>query len=266
MKKAMKKLVALVSVMVMMASCLQLSAGAVKVGAVIGKTRPTDIAASINGFQLQSYNVNDYTYICVEDLQYYGFNVVYDNNTRTLSVTRNDYVSFIDPQNENPAFWSIGSKNVSKNILHTDIVTYVNGEAVQSSNIDGYTIINFDELNRFGNVQYSDLAREISLNLSDLNVNPVAIYADALRDELVYNSTWKYQVRAKGDVLVLTLTLRNYANRATVDYFKSNNIAEEKNEAWKILNTVSTAGIPVSSIYAEYKNSDGSFITSFQIP
>ena len=266
MKRTMKKLVALVSVMVMMASCLQLSAGAVKVGAVIGKTRPTDIAASINGFQLQSYNVNDYTYICVEDLQYYGFNVVYDNYARTLSVTRNNYVSFIDPQNENPAFWSIGTQNVSKNILHTDIVTYVNGQPVASSNIDGYTIINFDELNRFGNVQYNDNAREITLNLADVNVNPVALYAEALRNELGYDSTWKYQIRAKGDVLTITLTLRNYANSAAINYFKNYTISEEKEGAWEILNIVSAAGVPVSSIYMEYKNADGSFITSFQIP
>lgn len=266
MKKTMKKLVALVSVVVMMASCLQLSAGAVKVGAVIGKTRPTDIAASINGFQLQSYNVNDYTYICVEDLQYYGFNVVYDNNTRTLSVTRNDYVSFIDPQNENPAFWSIGSKNVSKNILHTDIVTYVNGEAVQSSNIDGYTIINFDELNRFGNVQYSDTLREISLSLAGVNTNLIAELAAYAQANQEYNSDWKIMWRAKGNVLTAVATARHYVNSASKNYILSHVIPADKDFAYDTIYTANNGGLDLESVYMEYRNSDGSFITSFQIP
>lgn len=259
-----KKFMVIICVFVMMASLFAINASAAKVGDVIGYAQPTDIVATINGYQLESYNVDGYTYICVEDLRYYGFDVVYDNYSRTLSVTRNWGVSYIDPQNTNPKFWSIGSSNTRKKILYTDITTYVNGNYVPSCNINGQTIIQFDNLNVFGGVNYDDSKREISLYVDGMNYNPVAAYADALNENKEYNSDWKTIWRAKGDVLMLIGTSRTYMNSATKNDYVNNRFPEDKRDMIEIHEICIENDIPVSSVYIEARNSDGTVVASYQ--
>ena len=247
----------------MMLSLIALTASAARVGDVIGYAQPTDIVATINGYQLESYNVEGYTYICVEDLRYYGFDVMYDQYSRTLSVNRNFSVTSIDPQNTNPLFWEIGSNNVRKNILYTDIVTYINGSYVESSNINGQTIIRFDSLSAFGAVSYSDDKREISLTMESVIYNPVAIFADAMHENY-YNVDWKATIRAKGDVIMFIGTSRSYMNSASRNDYLTNKIPQDKSDAHEIIEMSVAEGIPVSSVYLEIRNSDGTYLASYQ--
>ena len=140
MKKTSKKLMTLTMVIITVISLFTVPCGAANVGDVIGYAQPTDIVATINGYQLESYNVNGLTYICVEDLRYYGFNVTFDMNTKTLAFSRSSEPTTIDPQHTNPDFYAIGTNQGFKNTLYTDIVTYANNEYVTSSNINGKTI------------------------------------------------------------------------------------------------------------------------------
>lgn len=265
-KKVLKKLVAITCVLVMMIPFVTPSVNAAKVGDVIGSTQPTDIVATINGYQLESYNVNGYTYICVEDLRYYGFNVIYDHSSRTLSVNRDYALTSIDPQNTSPDFWNIGSSNNSKKILHTDIVTYVNNSYVPSSNINGRTIISFDSLKTFGLVEYNNDTREISLTIEGIEQNPIAYYASILNSNTIYNSDWNILFRAKGDVLMLIGTARNYMNQASINDYINNTFYQDKQDAREILDMLIENGIPVSSVYVEVRNSNGNKITSYQTP
>lgn len=265
MKNITKKLMALIFVLAITTVLFVPGVSAAKVGSVIGYAQPTDIVATINGYQLESYNLNGYTYICVEDLRYYGFDVYYDNNTRTLAVNRNYGITQIDPQNTNPAFWNIGSNNTRKNVLYTDIVTYVDNSYVSSSNVGGRTIINFNELSRFGSVNYDNDKREISLTLEDVNYNPIAYAADVLNYSLEYNSDWKILYRAKGDVLMVIGTARSYATSSDINTIKNKIAVEDKVSFSELLYEIRQLNYPISSIYVEYRNSDGKYITSFQI-
>jgi len=272
MKKTLKKLIALVTMVMMIASVLPLTAGAARVGDVVGYAQPTDIVATINGYQLESYNVNGLTYICVEDLRYYGFNVVYDNYTRSLSVGLDYNAWSINPQNANPNFWSIGSNNSRKPILYTDIVTYVNGSYVASSNINGRTIINFNELSRFGSVNYNNDRREISLKLDHLNYNELAIIAEDYEKQeapRARRDNWNLRVRAKGNVLMMTYTstninylsevsnLREFSNRVkSGDLYRNNK---------DVLDNAKADGIDISSIYVEYYTKSGQLVVSSQV-
>lgn len=263
--KTTKKFIAFICIFVMAVSLVTITADAARVGDVIGYAQPTDIVATINGYQLESYNVEGYTYICVEDLRYYGFDVYYDNYTRTLSVNRNYSVDTIDAQNTNPKFWSIGSNNTRKNILYTDITTYVNGNYVPSCNINGQTIIQFDHLKEFGAVNYDDSKREISLIMDGIPYNLVASYADYLHEGMGYHENWKIIIRAKGSLVMLIATAREYADSNVISDYKNNKIPEDKEFAREILDAAVSEGLPVSSVYFEYRNSNGNLITSFQI-
>ena len=97
MKNTMKKIITLFVVLILAFSTLSTTAGAIKLGDVIGYAQPTDIIATINGYQIESYNVDGYTYICVEDLRYYGFDVTYNWDNRALYVSRNHSLNKIDP-------------------------------------------------------------------------------------------------------------------------------------------------------------------------
>lgn len=267
MKNLFKKIMTVVCVSVMLSSLFTVTAGAANVGDVVGYSQPTDIVATINGYQLESYNVDGYTYICVEDLQYYGFDVRFDFNAKTLSFSRNDEITVIDPQNTNPKFWSIGSNQNHNNILYTDIITYANEEYVAGCNINGQTLINFNELQRFGAVSYDNDRREISLVMDDVNYNLLAKFASIMTDETnkEYSSDWKILYRAKGDVFVLIGTSRSYCDEEEKYNFITDAIPEDKNNAKKLLNTIKEYEIPISSVYVEYRNNDGSLITAYQV-
>lgn len=262
----MKKLISIIAVLVMVISLMPTGASAARVGDVVGYAQPTDIIATINGYQLQSYNVNGYTYICVEDLIYYGFDVSYDNNTRTLSVKRNYGITWINPQGTNPNFWDIGELKSRKSILYTDINTYVNDQWVGSSNINGRTIISFNELGRFGTVEYNNDRREISLFMDDVNYNEVAAAAMMLQYSIEKPEGISFIIRAKGDVLMFIFKSDMYIssyeiNSQSIGAFK----AETEPVYRDVLYNLKNSGVPVSSIYCELKNSNGAYITSFQV-
>ena len=230
----MKKLFACILVVSLVLSLLPMAALGYQIGDVINFAQPTNIVASINGYQLMSYNVDGYTYIVVEDLRYYGFDVVYDNATRTLSVSRSNATE-IDPPSKNPEYNKIGANTIRRNILYTDIVTYVNNAYVPSCNIDGLTIINFNTLASFGAASYDNDRREISLEIEDLNHNEVDLFARDLAPDVEAELQKLYEdsfskaygvpvsatclLRARGNILVteiylhgITLTPQQKAN------------------------------------------------------
>ncbi len=163
---------------------LSFSACAYKIGDKVGYALKTDIVAKINGYEIPSYNVNGYTYVIAEDLNYYGFSVLYDYQTRTLSTTRDFSQSWASKVYTKPyvAPSNVGTKE--HNLLYTDIKTYLDGYYTDSYNIDGQTIIRFDSLSFYGNVYYDNNKREISLDLPGFNYNP-----NPFNRSLYYNTT-----------------------------------------------------------------------------
>lgn len=219
MKKTVKNLIAKIMIVTFLVSLMVTNVSAYNIGDVINYAQPTNIVASINGYQIMSYNVDGYTYIVAEDLRHYGFNVDYNNDTRSLFINKNTDAASIAPHFTNANFWDIGSNKTKKDILYTDIATYVGGTLVTGYNINGATIICFDELARFGEVAYNNDRREISLNISSIDKNPLTVLVDycysqgvvadfeksiAMSSRTAYGNHvgCKAFVRAKGDSLV----------------------------------------------------------------
>ncbi len=217
----MKKLIACISVLSLVLSLLPMAAFGYQIGDVINFAQPTNIVATINGYQLMSYNVDGYTYIVVEDLRYYGFDVVYDNTTRTLSVSRSTATE-IDPPSKNPGYMFIGPTRQPKNILYTDIVTYVDNTYVPSCNIDGLTIINFNTLASFGAAAYDNDRREISLEIEGLNHNEVDLFVQEvgvpLEKELA-NGYAESFFEAYGIPVSATCLVRAHGTRVFIDVY-----------------------------------------------
>ena len=219
----MKKVTILMLIVAIFFSIACITSGAENVGDKIGTAKATNIIATINGYQLKSYNVEDLTYIVAEDLKYFGINVSFDPFGRTLGINKAEGVTYINPPVENPNYFELAERSKDRDLLYTDIVTYVADSYVPSYNIDGYTIIRFDELGRFGEVAYDDEKREISLTIDDLNKNPVDTFWDYnaknFADSIAKNMSASYSnaygkaiececlVRARGYVSVFEITI-----------------------------------------------------------
>jgi hypothetical protein len=85
-----KKPLILIVVLALLATTLITFAGKpIKIGDVIGKIYYSDIKTFIDGKPINSVNVGGKTMITVEDLQYMGYHVEWNDTERALKVTSN---------------------------------------------------------------------------------------------------------------------------------------------------------------------------------
>lgn len=164
MKKTHKKALFIGMIFALTATIFSATASAERANS--GYTLYTDIVASINNYNIQSYNIDGYTAVVAEDLRNYGFDVEWRPDERALYITRNTTnniaSTYIAPT---IAKSQIGKKALK--VLNTDIKTYINGELVTSYNIDGRTIIYFSDLDAYGDVVYDDPSRTLELSVWD---------------------------------------------------------------------------------------------------
>ena len=120
---------------------------------IAGSYYETDIVTYMFGAPITSYNIGGQTVIDAEVLNWhYGFDVVYDNDKRLLSITDNGtgFVSEQAKSGELVTGLSDLSGNYARNYFYTDIVTTVNGIEILSYNFGGRTAIHVESLINMG--------------------------------------------------------------------------------------------------------------------
>ena len=160
----MRKNICLIIVVFCIISLFSIATSA-KIGDVLGYAKYTDISAYINNYPIKSFNINDYTAIVVEDLRNYGFDVVWNGYNRTLTVTKNSNATIVGSPNVYKYSYKAGQNSFA--YVETDIVTYIEGQPVQSFNIGGQTCIYMDVLGIYGGIEWSQEIRAIKLSISD---------------------------------------------------------------------------------------------------
>lgn len=138
---------------------------------VIGSVLTTDIKAYINGCEVPSYNIDGNIVVVGQDLRSYGFNVVYDNNTRTSYISYDGSGTWtpIAPSIENSQ--SIGTKVMD--VYQSDISVSVNGNKVACYNVGGKMAFRFAELKVFGNYSYDNETRSVNLWVGETKSNEI---------------------------------------------------------------------------------------------
>ena len=162
----MKRIVMTFIVLLLALSLIQ-PAAALRIGDVVGQVLYTDIVAKIDGHPIRAYNVADHMCVVAEDLRAYGFDVTWYGDERLLTVAPSktaDPASFPAYVPEPPK-GKIGAPAFP--ILYTDIVTWVDGREVESFNIDGQTVIYFQDLRKSGVVHYDNAVRTTSFTHAD---------------------------------------------------------------------------------------------------
>lgn len=138
-----------------------------KNGDIIGYAKYSDIAAYINHYPITSYNINDNTAIVAEDLQNYGFNVEWNGEARSLSITKNTETKNITPYGTVYKYSYKAGQN-SYPYLETDITAYVNSQKIESFNIDGKTCIYMNDLAPYGEIIWVPEVRALKMWIEDL--------------------------------------------------------------------------------------------------
>ncbi len=238
---------------------------------VIGEVLSTDIGTLIDWEPIKSYNINDYTYIKAEDLRNYGFKVEWNEEARTLSISR-DYNA------EEKICLSEDEINIKKadvpfrqhvyDVYSTDIKTYLNGNEITACNVDGETLIQSDYLQEYGTYTYNDEERMVYIDItaSELNkalenaVNPqelkstpdvysTSVYTGEAADEKQNGIGKTVYHRAVPDGFMDT------TDEITVGYYKDG-VQSGKSYSEKTVDTRggSSPGLFIEKKYASYKD------------
>jgi len=141
-------------------------------GTTLGYVLNTDIRVFIDDVEIMGFNIDDWTYVIVEDLAAYGFVVRWDEVASTLSVTRGE--SRTSPRNIPANTAPPGS--VAFPYLATNIVTYLDGNRVQSFNIGGQTVIRTTDLaSSFGTEEWLGDVAQLRISLWPIPVEEFGI-------------------------------------------------------------------------------------------
>ncbi len=203
-------------------------AEAYQVGNIVNKAVYTDIVASINDYNIASHNIDGYTAVVAEDLRNYGFDVQWMQDERALYIRRsrsNTVVStYIAP--------TIPSKQIGAkafDVLYTDIKTYINGQEVASYNIDGKTIISFNDLAAFGTISYNDATRRLDLDIAD-GLNYKISMPEAFGGISAFTPSGLYFKMNSADGLQIRWTATNHTNKTikyyTTHYYMINSVGD----------------------------------------
>lgn len=136
----------------------------------------SDICAYIDYTPIRSYNIDGYTYVIAEDLRSYGFDVIWNNDERTLEIKRKELTA---PIYTKELFDATSDPLSSSYIIYpTDIKTYLNGAEVNSFNIGGQTVIQIDELSSCGNFEWNAEMREVRVTIYEFDLQKLYDFAE----------------------------------------------------------------------------------------
>lgn len=158
------------------------AASAYEIGDVVNTAVRSDIYAYIFYQPIDNYNINGYTYVRSADLDKYGFDVKWDEISRSVNITRNynelpvlidEYkcaftekeCSTLSSNLKRPNHTMALPRYEEFNVLYTDIKVYIDGEEVNSYNVEGNTVIMIDELQRFGRYIWDERDATVTMEL-----------------------------------------------------------------------------------------------------
>ncbi|MBQ7974722.1 MAG: hypothetical protein IJ300_03440 [Clostridia bacterium] len=158
----------LISLIISAASILSAvaSVSAANVGDVIGTVYNTDIVAYINNYAIPSYAANGTSVVVAEDLRNFGFDVVWNGEARTLTISRNEIT-----QPAEMKVMKTGQPSTKfADLLYTDIKVYGNGIQLPSYAINGYTMVPVEALTMFGTCNWVSEERALKLWIDNVHI------------------------------------------------------------------------------------------------
>lgn len=131
-------------------------------GDIAGTIYTTDIKTQVDGLDIQGYAIDGKTLIVLEDLEKYGFTVYYNDNIRSVFITKTGN----PPYGFNPVYERGHVGKTAGNYYESDIQAIVNGYYVDSYALDGKSAVCVEDLSETMRYTYDNNSRLLSLNTS----------------------------------------------------------------------------------------------------
>ena len=157
----MKKIVSLCLAVILLLSVFSIPVSAdykaiQKPGEYVGLAQYTDIVTYINHYAIPSWIVNGYPMVAVEDLNKYGFDVLWDSANRTLRIFRNASKTYPNPI---PVYLPKDNQlgTTQFEVRASDVKVYINDYEYQIqgfSGLSGYTLMYVGDLTALGATMY----------------------------------------------------------------------------------------------------------------
>lgn len=203
----MKKTITILTVLFIVIQIFPVSAG------IIGGVTETDIVTFIDYCPVRSYNYDGFTYVIAEDLSDYGFKVSWNENDRTLDISRDELVfasycsDFINEKKTGRTYAKM------YDVYTTDIKTFINGKEADAYNINGCTIINTADLSEYGIYSYDDRARRVDIKILEKEIEN----CETENTSNDYTATEKHGIFANGE-LAYGIEKTTYTDRFGSEY------------------------------------------------
>lgn len=177
---------------------------------IIGHALYTDIVTEIDGHPIASYNVGGRTAVMVQDLNWYGFYVYWNEDARAVYVwpgsARPGGVSVETPDFvPQPPEGKVG--DAAYPIYASDIKVYVAGEEKESFNIGGHVMVYLSDLLPYGELNWNEEEKLAQFQVAE---DPVKLAMDRLEENVyspehaaLYNGTITYYEGGHGTLAVV---------------------------------------------------------------
>ncbi|MDO5396756.1 MAG: hypothetical protein Q4G33_02400 [bacterium] len=198
------------------ASVMLFSAASVSaaVGDIAGTIYTTDILTQIDGRAIPSYSIDGETLIALEDLEPYGFTLYYNDNIRTVFLTKTG-----EPSSSFYPYVSRGTVGETAGYYYdTDITAVVNGQSVTAYAINGKMVAKVEELGQTGSLSnfgrypylmsfnYDNSKRLLSLNTSQRQFGSSADAQKVILDYRLWQPNYNRIIHSNNKML----TARQY--------------------------------------------------------
>ena len=245
----MKKMICLLqTVLLLICLCAPITANADFSGSYVGTVRKGTLVTYINNYPIPSYVLNGYTFIQVEDLTSFGFDVKWNEYDKSLRIIRNDstsidYLTTFLPRNS-----EIGA--IDFDMYTTEVKTYIGNYGYEIecyAGKPGCTYINVDNLSAFGQVQWVPELNQMKVWIQDgleCSGTPIPVRKD-IHDIPYYNHSFM-----SGNAINNYYQFSRFANSDQV-FFCFGEYSEKNDEA------VSVTFCPGLKLYVDIYNTDG---------
>lgn len=152
----------------------------------------TDITAEIDYTSIETYNVNGYTYVPVDVLSNYGFEVEY-RDENTIDIKR---IRYATPMFTRELWESSITEKTYADIINDGKQVYLDGVLANSVSTTDGTLMMIDELQKYGNFKWNEEKRKITISifLRELHEdyhNAEGIVEISCDVANIYHWTWK---------------------------------------------------------------------------
>lgn len=148
----MKKIVFLILALVLCLCTVQVFAD--------GEGYASISTAYIDYTPIDSYIISDLTYIEVENLANYGFDVAFDETAQSYNVSR---IKFATPMYTREMWKEEASVKTDIKTETGNVKVYLDGQLANSYCANGKTLVQFDELQKYGKVVWNDYYRKLNV-------------------------------------------------------------------------------------------------------